>query len=86
MQILHPFAGSLQQFADAIYDPDRHRPNAMPESRSLVTASIAAPWWMVDLAFDGVIQGPPLFSASFHSFVTRYRDSNHSSVASVSSF
>jgi hypothetical protein len=27
MQILHPFAGSIQQYLEAIADPDRYRPN-----------------------------------------------------------
>jgi hypothetical protein len=27
VQILHPFAGFIQQYAEEIIDPDRHRPN-----------------------------------------------------------
>ena len=31
MQILHPFAGSIQQYAEEISDPDRHRPVHCPQ-------------------------------------------------------
>lgn len=31
MQILHPFVGSIQQYSDAIADPDRYRPDHCPE-------------------------------------------------------
>ena len=31
MQILHPFAGSIQQYAEEISDPHRHRPDHCPQ-------------------------------------------------------
>src|SRR6202142_2296936 len=31
MQILHPFAGSIQQYAKEISDPDRYRPDHCPQ-------------------------------------------------------
>jgi hypothetical protein len=31
MQILHPFAGSIQQYCEAISDPDRYRPDHCPQ-------------------------------------------------------
>ncbi len=31
MQILHPFAGSIQQYSEEISDPDRHRPDHCPQ-------------------------------------------------------
>lgn len=31
MQILHPFAGSIQQYVEDISDPDRHRPHHCPQ-------------------------------------------------------
>src|SRR5437016_697799 len=31
MQILHPFAGSIQQYAEEISDPDRYRPDHCPQ-------------------------------------------------------
>ncbi len=34
MQILHPFAGSIQQYAEEISDPNRHRPNHCPQCQA----------------------------------------------------
>jgi hypothetical protein len=34
MQILHPFAGSLEQYAEAIFDPDRYRPGHCPQCQA----------------------------------------------------
>ncbi len=34
MQILHPFAGSIQQYAEEIADPNRHRPDHCPQCQS----------------------------------------------------
>jgi hypothetical protein len=34
MQILHPFAGSVQQYAEEIADPDRYRPDHCPQCAS----------------------------------------------------
>ena len=31
MQILHPFAGSIQRYFDEIADPDRYRPDHCPQ-------------------------------------------------------
>ncbi len=31
MQILHPFAGSIQQYCEAVSDPDRYRPDHCPQ-------------------------------------------------------
>lgn len=31
MQILYPFAGSIQQYSEEISDPDRHRPDHCPQ-------------------------------------------------------
>ena len=31
MQILHPFAGSIQQYSEEISDPDHHRPDHCPQ-------------------------------------------------------
>ena len=34
MQILHPFAGSIQQYAEQIADPDRYRPDHCPQCQA----------------------------------------------------
>ena len=34
MQILHPFAGSIQQYAEELADPDRHRPSHCPQCQA----------------------------------------------------
>ena len=34
MQILHPFAGSIQQYSEAISDPDRYRPDHCPQCQA----------------------------------------------------
>jgi hypothetical protein len=47
MQILHPFAGSLQQYAEAISDPGRYRITARSarlNSLSSATVSMCARW------------------------------------------
>ena len=33
MQILHPFAGSVQHYSEEIADPDRYRPDHCPQCR-----------------------------------------------------
>jgi hypothetical protein len=58
MQILHPFAGSIQQYAEEISDPDRYRPDHCPqcESRHPLTGHGFYCRTLADLAFDGVIR------------------------------
>jgi hypothetical protein len=58
VQILHPFAGSIQQYAEEITDPDRHRPSHCPQcqaQRSL-TAHGFYSRTLVDAGFDGSIR------------------------------
>ena len=57
MQILHPFAGSIQQYSEAISDPDRYRPDHCPQcaaKQSLIGHGFYRRT-LVDPAFDGVI-------------------------------
>jgi hypothetical protein len=58
MQILHPFAGSLQQYAEAISDTDRYRPDHCPqcEARQPLRGHGFYRRTLVDGAFDGVIR------------------------------
>jgi hypothetical protein len=58
MQILHPFAGSIQQYAEAISDPDRYRPDHCPqcEAKQPLTGHGFYSRTLVDPAFDGVIR------------------------------
>lgn len=58
MQILHPFAGSIQQYADAISDPDRCRPDHCPqcEAKQPLTGHGFYFRTLVDPFFDGVIR------------------------------
>jgi hypothetical protein len=58
MQILHPFAGSIQQYAEAIADPDRYRPDHCPqcEGKQPLAGHGFYSRTFVDLAFDGVIR------------------------------
>lgn len=58
MQILHPFAGSLTQYAEEISDPDRYRPNYCPqcEAKQPLTGHGFYRRTLVDAAFDGVIR------------------------------
>ncbi|MGB7590477.1 MAG: DUF6431 domain-containing protein [Terriglobia bacterium] len=58
MQILHPFLGSLQQYAEAISDPNRYRPGHCPQCEApqpLVGHGFYSRT-LVDGAFDGVIR------------------------------
>lgn len=58
MQILHPFAGSIQQYAEEIADADRYRPTHCPQcqaQRSL-TAHGFYSRTLVDAGFDGSIR------------------------------
>src|SRR5438552_1380921 len=58
MQILHPFAGSITQYAEEISDPDRYRPGHCPqcEAKEPLTGHGFYCRTLVDLAFDGVIR------------------------------
>ena len=58
MQILHPFAGSIQQYAEAISDPDRYRPDQCPrcEAKQPLSGHGFYRRTLVDPAFDGVIR------------------------------
>jgi hypothetical protein len=58
MQILHPFAGSIQQYAETISDPDRYRPHHCPqcEANHPLTGHGFYRRTIVGIAFDGVIR------------------------------
>lgn len=58
MQILHPFSGSIQQYAEQIVDPDLYRPDHCPqcEARQPLRGHGFYHRTLVDSAFDGVIR------------------------------
>ena len=58
MQILHPFSGSVTQYAEEISDPDRYRPGHCPqcEAKQSLTGHGFYCRTLVDAAFDGVIR------------------------------
>lgn len=58
MQILHPFAGSVQQYCEAIADADRYRPDHCPqcEAKQPLAGHGFYQRTLVDVAFDGVIR------------------------------
>jgi hypothetical protein len=58
MQILHPFAGSIQSYFDEIADPDRCRPDHCPqcEAKRPLTGHGFYRRTLVDAACDGVIR------------------------------
>jgi hypothetical protein len=58
MQILHPFAGSIQQYCEAISDPDRYRPDHCPqcEAKQPLAGHGFYRRTLVDPGFDGVIR------------------------------
>src|ERR1700693_4484920 len=58
MQILHPFAGSIQGYAQEISDPNRYRPDHCPqcEAKHPLTGHGFYRRTLVDAAFDGVIR------------------------------
>ena len=58
MQILHPFSGSIQQYAEEIADPDRHRPTRCPQCQAQhsLTAHGFYSRTLVDAGFDGSIR------------------------------
>ncbi|HTC79316.1 MAG TPA: DUF6431 domain-containing protein [Terriglobales bacterium] len=57
MQILYPFAGSIQSYVEKISDPNRYRPDHCPqcEAQHPLTAHGFYLRTLVDAAFDGVI-------------------------------
>ena len=58
MQILHPFAGSLQQYTERLADPDWFRPGHCPQchDKQPLTAHGFYTRTLIDAAFDGVIR------------------------------
>jgi hypothetical protein len=58
MQMLHPFAGSIQQYSEAISDPDRYRPDHCPqcEAKQPLAGHGFYQRTLADVAFDGVIR------------------------------
>jgi hypothetical protein len=75
MQMLHPFAGSVGQYAEQLADPDRHRPSACPQcqARHPLTAHGFYTRTLIDVAIparspgdgrlrwrDALVQGPPI--------------------------
>jgi len=58
MQILHPFVGSIQQYSEAISDPDRYRPDHCPQcqAKQPLTGHGFYCRTLADLGFDGVIR------------------------------
>jgi hypothetical protein len=58
MQILHPFAGSVQQYLEQLGDPDQHRPARCPQcqTKQPLTAHGFYSRTIIDAAFDGEIR------------------------------
>ena len=58
MQILHPFAGSVQQYTERLADPDCYRPGHCPQchAKQPLTAHGFYTRALIDAAFDGVIR------------------------------
>jgi len=58
MQILHPFAGSVQQYAEQLANPDCYRPGHCPQCQAKhpLTAHGFYTRTLIDTAFDGVIR------------------------------
>jgi transposase-like protein len=58
MQILHPFAGSVQQYNEQLSNPDSHRPDSCPQCQHKhpLTAHGFYTRTLIDTAFDGVIR------------------------------
>ena len=58
MQILHPFAGSVQQYLEQLTDPDRQRPTHCPQCQAKhpLTAHGFYTRTLIDAAFDGLIR------------------------------
>jgi hypothetical protein len=58
MQILHPFAGSIQQYLEEIADPNRHRPDHCPQcgAKEPLAGHGFYQRTLVDSDFDGAIR------------------------------
>ena len=58
MQILHPFAGSVQQYTEQLADPDCYRPDHCPQchTKHPLTAHGFYTRTLMDTAYDGVIR------------------------------
>lgn len=58
MQILHPFAGSVQQYNEQLSNPDAYRPGSCPQcqTRHPLTAHGFYTRTLIDTAFDGIIR------------------------------
>jgi transposase-like protein len=58
MQILHPFAGSIQQYCQVVSDADRYRPDHCPqcEAQKPLAGHGFYRRTLVDVGFDGVIR------------------------------
>ena len=58
MQILHPFAGSVQQYAEQLANPDSYRPGHCPQCQAKhpLTAHGFYTRTLIDTAFDGIIR------------------------------
>jgi hypothetical protein len=58
VQLLHPFAGSIEQYWEAISDPDRFRPDHCPqcEAKQPLAGHGFYQRTFVDVSFDGVIR------------------------------
>src|SRR5258706_9623234 len=58
MQILHPFAGSVQQYTEQLADPDGYRPGHCPQchTKHPLTAHGLYTRTLIDTAFDGIIR------------------------------
>jgi hypothetical protein len=58
MQILHPFAGSVQQYNEQLSNPDSHRPGSCPQCQDKhpLTAHGFYTRTLIDAAFDGIIR------------------------------
>jgi hypothetical protein len=57
VQILHPFAGSIQQYTEEIADPNRYRPDHCPQCQAAqgLTAHGFYHRTLVEAGFDGSI-------------------------------
>ena len=58
MQILHPFAGSVQQYNEQLSNPDAHRPGHCPQchTKHPLTAHGYYTRTLIDATFDGIIR------------------------------
>jgi transposase-like protein len=58
MQMLHPFAGSVEEYAEQLANPDHHRPRACPQcqARHPLSAHGFYTRTLIDVAFDGIIR------------------------------